>query len=46
MRRFNRRAFDHIWTMGFADRRPPAPDLVEVTRTGPSMLYRVVRSSH
>jgi hypothetical protein len=42
LRGFDRGTFDHVWTIDL----PPAnlpPDLVEVARSGPSILYRVVR---
>lgn len=44
-RRFNRRAFRYVWTIGFPNLQPPAPDLQLVAQDGPSTLYRVTASS-
>ena len=40
--RFDRRGFDHVWTIGFARDRVQAPDLEPIWRSDRSTLYKVV----
>ncbi|WP_084445086.1 hypothetical protein [Sphingomonas sp. TDK1] len=42
LRDFDRGTFDHVWILGFRPTHLPA-DLIEVARSGPSILYRVRR---
>lgn len=41
--RFDRAAFDHVWTIGFAPGRARADDLVAIWSNGRSTLYRVAQ---
>ncbi|MHA6717938.1 hypothetical protein ACX40Y_00680 [Sphingomonas sp. RS6] len=45
IRRFDRAAFDYVWTVDMPARAALAPDVVRVAQHGPSTLYRVVRRS-
>lgn len=40
---FDRRAFDHVWTIGFPPGAVHAPDLALIWTNGRSAVYRVVR---